>query len=257
MRDMPPIARRGEIAERLADGQTVMASALADEFGTSEDAIRRDLRALASEGLCRRVYGGALPITTRARPLIERVSENQAAKHALARIAATQVQPGEFVFLDSGSTNLELARVLPNDLELTVATNSVDIAAILIRRPDVQTILVGGLLHPLVGGSVDADACKVVAQMNIERCFIGVCAISTDSGISAFDSSDASFKRVLLASSRERVALITNDKFTTRAAHRITPLAGIQTYVVEHDAPLHAVGQLEGADALVLKAQAV
>jgi len=109
MHDSLPLARRNRIAERLAQGQTVVASSLAAEFGTSEDVIRRDLRALASEGLCRRVYGGALPMSSRVRPMSERVPEGLLRKRALARRAAKLILPGEYVFLDSGSANLELA----------------------------------------------------------------------------------------------------------------------------------------------------
>lgn len=255
MHDLPPLARRNTIAERLEQGQTVVASALAAEFGTSEDVIRRDLRSLAAEGLCRRVYGGALPLSARGRPMSERVPEGQVRKRALARRAAELIQPGEYVFLDSGSANLELARLLPEDHELTVATNSLDIAALLLRRLDVQLIFVGGLVHPLVGGCVDAAACAAVAQMNIDRCFVGVCAIGTDTGISAFDSGDATFKRTLVAASRERVALITTEKFEARAPHRISPIAGVQTYIVDNDLAATRLAQLRDAGVSVLVAE--
>ena len=255
MHDLPPLARRNTIAERLGLGQTVIASGLAAEFGTSEDVIRRDLRALAAEGLCRRVYGGALPMSSPSRPMSERVPEGQVRKRALARRAAKLILPGEYLFLDSGSANLELARVLPEDLELTVATNSLDIAALLLRRLDVQVMFVGGLVHPLVGGCVDATACATVAQMNIDRCFLGVCAIGTDTGISAFDSGDATFKRNLVAASRERAALVTTDKFECRAPHRITPVAGVQTYIVETDLEAMRLSRLRDAGVSVLVAE--
>lgn len=255
MHDEPPLARRTRIAERLAQGLTVVASSLATEFGTSEDVIRRDLRALASEGLCRRVYGGALPIASGARPMSERATEGQGRKRALARRAAKLIRPGDYIFLDSGSANLELARLLPEDYELTIATNSLDIATLLSRRPDLQVILVGGLVHPLVGGSVDAAACATVAQMNIDRCFVGVCAVGAHTGISAFDSGDATFKRTLLAATRERAALITTDKFDVHAPHRISALAGVQTYVVESDLEGSRLAQLQDAGVSVLIAE--
>ena len=255
MHDSPPLARRSEIADRLAQGQSVVASSLAAEFGTSEDVIRRDLRALASEGLCRRVYGGALPVSSLGRPMSERVPDGQLRKRALARRAAELIQPGEYVFLDSGSANLELARVLPEDHELTIATNSLDIAALLLRRSDLQVIFVGGLVHPLVGGCVDAAACATVAQMNIDRCFVGVCAIDANTGISAFDSGDATFKRTLLAASRQRAALVTTDKFEVHAPHRISPLAGVQTYIVENDLQAASLARLQDAGVSVLVAE--
>lgn len=77
-----PLARRDEIADRLAQGQSVVAAVLAVEFNVSEDAIRRDLRALAAQGRCRRVYGGALPITPASAPMAARMDEARAQKAA-------------------------------------------------------------------------------------------------------------------------------------------------------------------------------
>src|ERR1700742_3990116 len=101
-----PSGRRAEIEARLAKGQMVVAAALALEFEVSEDAIRRDLRALAAEGRCRRVYGGALPLAKAAIPMRARMDDGRDRKHALARKAASLIRPGQLVFLDSGSTNL-------------------------------------------------------------------------------------------------------------------------------------------------------
>src|ERR1700748_1672333 len=127
MHDLLPTTRRELIARRLAAGDTVVASALALEFDVSEDAIRRDLRALAAEGLCERVYGGALPLSRASAPMMARLDEGAARKRALAITAAATIQLKETLFLDNGSTNLALARVLPTDRALTVATNSVPI----------------------------------------------------------------------------------------------------------------------------------
>src|ERR1700747_630620 len=99
-RDLP-LGRREAIARRLDDGQALVAGELAAEFGVSEDAIRRDLRALAAEGRCRRVYGGALPLSPSSVPLQERIEKNQEGKRALGEAAAALIKPDEFVFLDS------------------------------------------------------------------------------------------------------------------------------------------------------------
>ena len=86
-----PLARRDVILGRLAQGQSVVAAALALEFEVSEDAIRRDLRALAAEGRCRRVYGGALPLSKAMAPMAARMEEARDRKQALARKAASLV----------------------------------------------------------------------------------------------------------------------------------------------------------------------
>ncbi len=249
-----PLARRDVIASRIAQGQSAVAKDLADEFGVSEDAIRRDLRALAAEGLCRRVYGGALPISPSTAPMAARIDEARERKAALALAAATTIRHGEFLFLDSGSTNLALARKLPEDFDLTIATNSIDIAGAVAIRPDLRLVLVGGHVDPLVGGCVDTDAIQFVSRMNIDRCFVGACAVSPDGGVSAFHSADASFKRALVAASRENLVLVTTDKLSERAPYRVANVEQIGCYVVEHAAGAAELKKLARAGATLLKA---
>lgn len=253
MTDDLPLARRDLIAGRLAAGQAVVSGLLAVEFGVSEDAVRRDLRALAAEGRCRRVYGGALPPTPATAPMTARMGEGQGRKAALAHAAAATIRPGEFLFLDAGSTNLALVEALPEEAGLTIATNSIDIAAALLRRGDVTLIVIGGAVNPLVGGAVDAEAVAAVSRMNVDRLFLGACAVSARDGISAFDHADAAFKRALCAVSRERIVLATNDKLEARAPHRVAPLVDISCLVVEADASAAAVADLRsnGAAAVV------
>jgi DeoR/GlpR family transcriptional regulator of sugar metabolism len=247
-----PLARRDVILGRLAQGQSVVAAALALEFDVSEDAIRRDLRALAAEGRCRRVYGGALPLSKATAPMATRMEEARDRKHALARKAASLVQPGQFVFLDSGSTNLALIACLPEDFELTIATNSIDIASAALRRPDLRLVMVGGLVNSSVGGCVDASATLSVGQMNIDLGVIGACAVSFTAGISAHDLSDAIFKRGVLAASRKNLVLVTTEKLGARAPHRVAEVKDIDAFVVEQDVDAEALGELATAACEIL-----
>jgi DeoR/GlpR family transcriptional regulator of sugar metabolism len=249
-----PLARRDVILDRLAHGQSVVAAELAVEFDVSEDAIRRDLRALAAEGRCRRVYGGALPLGKASTPMAARIEEGRDRKLALARKAATLVQPGQFVFLDSGSTNLALVACLPEDFELTIATNSIDIAAATLRRPDLRLVMVGGAVNSSVGGCVDALATLAVAQMNIDVGVVGACAVSAAIGVSAYDLTDATFKRALLAASQKSVTLITSEKLGARAPHRVAELKDISAFVVEPDADADALKEIALAGSSILTA---
>jgi DeoR/GlpR family transcriptional regulator of sugar metabolism len=246
MHDLLPTARREVIARRLASGETVVASALAVEFDVSEDAIRRDLRALAAEGLCERVYGGALPLSPASAPILERLDEDAPRKRALAGAAAAMIQPGEMLFLDNGSTNLALARALPADHALTVATNSVPIAAVLFGRPDIRLVLIGGSVNAQVGGCIDADATAAARKLAIDRCFLGVCAISIARGAAAFDPADAVFKASLLAASERTAALVTTGKLETRAPFLFAPMGDLGALILEHDAPPEILLALAG-----------
>lgn len=252
MTDELPLARRDLIAARLADGQSVASVQLASEFGVSEDAIRRDLRALAAEGLCRRVYGGALPLPTK--PLSVRLGEGVEAKRALAGRAAALVDRGALIFLDAGSTHVALAEALPEDFGLTVATNSIDVAAAVLARQDVDLLMIGGAVDATIGGAIDAVAIEAVARLAIDLSFIGICGLSAADGAGALNHADAAFKRAVMTVSRRSAALISADKFGARAPFRIAPANAFSHLIVDGDAPETVVAELRHAGIGVLTA---
>ena len=241
-----PSSRRDTILARLAAGQPVRSGALAEEFGLSEDAIRRDLRSLAAEGLCRRVYGGALPVVSGATPMAERIGEDVQRKQALADAALRFIAPSSFVFVDNGSSNLALVERLPPYLNLGIATSSITIAAALQQRDDVDVLV--------VGGAVDGTALEAIARLNIDLCVLGACAVSAEGGVSAYDPADAVFKRALVARSRRTIVVATNDKLGRHAPHRVCGVDALAQIVVEHDADTKIVRDLTEAGATIARA---
>jgi len=249
-----PSSRIDTILARLGLGQPVRAGALAREFGVSEDAIRRDLRSLAAEGLCRRVYGGALPVVEGATPMMARVGEDVQRKQVLADAALRFVEPGSFVFVDNGSSNLALVERLPLQLDLAIATSSVAIAAAVQHRDAIDLLVIGGMIDRLVGGAVDGTALEAIARLNIDLCVLGACAVSAEEGVSAYDPADAVFKRTLFARSRRTIVLATNDKLGRHAPHRVCDVDALAQIVVEHDADTDIVRDLTEAGATIARA---
>jgi DeoR/GlpR family transcriptional regulator of sugar metabolism len=247
-----PTLRREVIAVRLDAGLSVVASELAQEFQISEDAIRRDLRALAAKGRCKRVYGGALPVSPASGALSERVPIQAREKILLARTGAQLIQARGLIFLDGGSTNLALVAELPENKFLTIATNSVPVANAVLNRKGLKLLMVGGAVEAELAACVDADAVLAVQRMNIDHCFLGACAVSSELGIGAFNPADTLFKRVLLSRSQKVTALVTLDKLETRAPHVIGPLECIHELVVPHDTPSHLLAILSKAGITVL-----
>ncbi len=249
-----PSARRDAIAARLLAGEPVSSTALAREFSVSEDAIRRDLRALAAAGSCRRVYGGAVPILGGGLPMAARMIDGGAEKRALASAALALIPPGSFVFLDNGSTNVAAAEVLPEDTGLLVGTNSIAAAAALATRQDLPTVMVGGGIDPAIGGCTDGTAIEALSRLNIDVCLLGTCTLSVEDGAGAYDAADAAFKRALVARSRCTVVLVSNAKLGGRAPHRIVDMAGIDHVVVAQDCPEDLISTLVLAGTNVVRA---
>lgn len=249
-----PSSRRDLIASRLLAGEPVNSTALANEFAVSEDAIRRDLRALDAAGIGRRVYGGAVPLTPGRAPISQRLNAGLKEKRMLAKAALSLIPSGSFLFLDNGSTNVMAAEMLPDDADLAIATNSIEAAATLAARQSLPMIFLGGGVDLAIGGCVDGTAIEAVSRLNIDLCLLGACTLSADSGVSAFDASDAAFKRALIARSLCTIVLVSNEKLGGRAPHKVAGIDGIDHIVVSHDAPDAEISELEMAGAHVLRA---
>lgn len=139
-----PEQREQLILTRLRAEGRVLASALAAELQTSEHTVRRHLRDLADQGLCKRVYGGALLASPADKPAAVRMGEAVDRKARLAAAAVSIVRPKQIVLLDAGSTNVAIAAALPDHADLTVITNSPEACARLLNRPGIAVILIGG-----------------------------------------------------------------------------------------------------------------
>jgi DeoR/GlpR family transcriptional regulator of sugar metabolism len=229
-----PRERQQLILERLQRDGKVIAADLAHEFRVSEDSIRRDLRDLAAQGLCRRVYGGAL-LAVNIPPLGERHAERTELKRALARTALGLVGTGQILFIDAGSTNTVLAKMLPDHSDLTVVTNAPDVALAVLGRPGFDVIMLGGKLDPAIGGAIGSRTVRQAQDIRADLCFPGVCAIDPQRGLWTYDEEETVFKQAIIEASGETVAIATPDKLVASATHHTAPITGISHLVVAAD----------------------
>jgi DeoR/GlpR family transcriptional regulator of sugar metabolism len=252
-----PDERQQIILERLSRRGRVLAGELAREFGASEDTIRRDLREMAAAGQCRRVYGGALPLSPASGPLAARRTQAPERKAALGRAAAALVRAGQVLFFDAGSTNAALARALPAGLVVTVVTNAPDIAADLAGRPGLELIVIGGRVDPRSGAALGARALRDAREIRVDLAFLGACAVDVRAGVAAFDAEEAEFKRLIAERAKVVVAAVTTDKLGTSAPFAVAPTSRLTHLVVEADAPERALAPLRRAGVSVHRAERI
>jgi DeoR/GlpR family transcriptional regulator of sugar metabolism len=227
-----PVERRDVILERIRRDGRVLSRGLAQEFDTSEDTIRRHLRELSDAGLCMRVHGGAVRPSPASGSFSRRLKEDVGAKSRLATAAADQVEDGQTIFIDAGTTNLELARALP-DLPLTIITNAPAIAAALVDRPSFSVVILGGPVRRQTGAVAGTEALASIRVIRPDITFLGACAIDPEEGVAAFDPEDAEVKRALVACSRSLTILAAAGKIGAGAPYIVCPVDAIDRLVVE------------------------
>jgi DeoR/GlpR family transcriptional regulator of sugar metabolism len=230
--------RKQLLLDRLAKDGRIIAKDVSVEFALSEDTIRRDLRELAGEGLLQRVHGGALPSSPTVANVAQRRGMASDEKRRLGRKAASLISRGQRVFIDGGTTHLELVRNLPPDLAITVITHSATIAAALEPHQLVDVILIGGVLfrHSMV--AVGAVALDAIQRLNLDLGFVGLTGLHPREGATTGDFEEAAVKRAIIERSAEVVSLLTREKIGAVSAYGVCALKELTSIVAPREAEL-------------------
>ena len=246
--------RRALILERLRTQGRVLAADLTAELDVSADTVRRDLRELDEAGLLRRVHGGALPRHGDAAPFQARARRAPEAKASIARRAAECVSDGQLVVLDGGTTTLEVARALRDDLRARVITTSPPIALALADHPGLEVTVVGGTLRPNSLVTVGAAAVDAFRLIRADVVFLGVCGLHPEIGVTTEDLEERHVKAAMIEGAAEVIALADHDKLGTAMSVVVAPLSAVTRLVTDADADDEALAPYRAAGIEVLRA---
>ena len=246
--------RRALILERLRSHGRVLAADLTAELDVSADTVRRDLRELDEAGLLRRVHGGALPRHGDAAPFQARARRAPEAKASIARRAAECVSDGQLVVLDGGTTTLEVARALRDDLRARVITTSPPIALALADHPGLEVTVVGGTLRPNSLVTVGAAAVDAFRLIRADVVFLGVCGLHPEIGVTTEDLEERHVKAAMIEGAAEVIALADHDKLGTAMSVVVAPLSAVTRLVTDADADDEALAPYRAAGIEVLRA---
>lgn len=225
--------RKQLILARLAEEGQVLSKNLSEQFGISEDTVRRDLRELAAEGRLQRVHGGALPASAAVVTFSERQTLQSDAKRRIAQKGAELVSPGQVVMIDGGTTTSELIRFFPEDLRITVVTHSPGIAVGLAQHPFINVVMIGGQLYKHSIVNVGAAALEGIARVRADLFFMGVTGMHVEAGLSTGDFEESRIKHAMAQRAAETVVLASPEKLNTASPWVIGDIGLINTLVVD------------------------
>ena len=200
--------RQGLLREIVRQNGVIRVKELCRELGASPATVRRDLETLESQGKLQRVHGGAVSVESRLdEPLFDdKTSIASREKRRIAQTAGSLICPRDTVYLDGGSTVLELARLLSDRTDITVVTNSLR-AAIELSGRGPRLILLGGELRRLSQTVVGALTRPVAESLHVNKAFMGTIGFSLDQGLTTTDPNEA-FTKNLVASRADQVILL-------------------------------------------------
>ncbi|MHB8611416.1 MAG: DeoR/GlpR family DNA-binding transcription regulator [Candidatus Dormibacteraceae bacterium] len=232
---MLAIERRRLIAENIRTRGVVSVAQMAHTLGTTEITLRRDLRAMAKDGLLIRTHGGAvLPAALGHEPSYsEKARQAAAEKAAIARLAVEMVRPGEAILLGPGTTTLALARLLVDSPELTVVTNSLLVAQALMEAPHVEVLMTGGTLRRSIHALVGPAAEDSVHALRASQAFLSGNGFSAERGLSTPSPLVAAADRALAAAAQQVVVLADHTKIGQETMCQTVPVERVHTLITD------------------------
>lgn len=207
--------RQGKILSMLEDMGSVTVQQLMTELDASESTIRRDLTSLDANGMLTKVHGGAIlkntVFSTTDDEVTHRKEQNKEAKDRIARVAAEQILPGDFVYVDAGTTTERMIDYITAKNAVFV-TNAITHAKKLAERGYVVYIL-GGEFKAVTEAIVGEEAVVTLEKYNFTKGFWGTNGVSIQKGFSTPELKEALVKRKSMENCVERFILADDSKF--------------------------------------------
>ncbi len=229
--------RRQQISALVRERGSVQVAPLAQRFGVSMQTIRKDLHYLEKRGVAERSYGGAISadaVNVIAEPALEaKRASNIDEKARIGALAASMVKPGESIVLDSGTTTLQIAHHLPDDEDITVLTNDLDILCALAQKERIGVVMLGGALRRRNRAFYGAQTESALEDLHVDKLFLGVDGFDFERGITTHFEPEAMLNRKMAKAARQVIAVTDKTKFGKVCLHRILSVGEIDDLITD------------------------
>ncbi|MCJ1669106.1 DeoR/GlpR family DNA-binding transcription regulator [Staphylococcus sp. NRL 19/737] len=233
---MLPTERREKIIEKLEKEEFLELKYLHKSLDISMETLRRDVQQLVKEDLVSKEYGGIrIKKENNGESIIEkRLNKNLAMKQQIAEKALTQIEDDDCIFLDSGSTTLQISKELRKRKNLTIITNSI---------PVMMEILDQGHTIISIGGKVRASEQSITSydflfnfdRLNIDKAFICCSGISFEKGITDYNLEEIETRRKILNISNLKFLTADSSKCNQIVTVKICELTDIDTFITDNN----------------------
>ncbi|SLN60748.1 Glycerol-3-phosphate regulon repressor [Roseovarius albus] len=191
---------------------------LSKQLHVSYETIRRNIRTLEDAHIVRKVHGGVHLIENfDEAPLQSRMDTHAIVKERLALAVAQNINNGDSIFMDIGSTTAFVASALRDHTDLFVVTNSAFVAYTLASRNNNRVFLAGGELRPHDGGAFGAEAMDLIQRLSVQFAILSVGAINAEAGFMLHDLQEANLSEIAAQNAQVRIAVADSGKFNKRA----------------------------------------
>lgn len=204
--------RMKKIQDYIFEHQSVSLDELVSVFNVSKNTIRRDIQELVEHGEIKKVYGGVTVNHETLESFSERQTRNQKQKELIAKLAANHVENGDVIFLDSGTTTLEMIHYLKTK-NVVIITNNLDFIIHALPYENLKIISTGGVLERKTNSFGNLKNMDLLNTYNINKAFMASTGISIVHGVTNASPIESELKKTIVKKSLEVFLLVDYDKF--------------------------------------------
>jgi len=230
--------RRYEIVKLLNTSEKLLIPSLCEKFEVSPATMRSDFRALEKAGLLKRTHGGAIPMRNAAYELATRAKEVERMdeKRKIAAYAATLVQNGDTIIVDTGTTTMELAKRLTEKVDIKVVTNDIKITLFLEEHTNFEIFLLGGMIRRDYHCAMGDTAMRQIKDLNVDKAFMGVNALCIEKGFSTPSLELASVKKAMISAATSAIFLLDSQKLDRVSFAHIAGISEADVLITDNGA---------------------
>jgi len=225
--------RQQVIVNEVRIHNKVLFTDIAELLNVSVDTIRRDIKELSVTKKLKKVHGGAISLGFNNYQVENQEIYKLENKSRIARKAITLLRSGQVILISGGTTNMEIARMIPPNLKITCFTPSLPVAVQLMAKSDVDVILIGGKLSKDSQIAIGGCAINMLNDIKVDICFLGINSIDVNNGVTDFDWDIVQIKKAMIRASKKIVAPLISEKLNSTQRFKICDLDKIDFLITE------------------------
>lgn len=237
-----------EMAQYISAHGTATMEELKEHFQVSMNTVRRDVAVLMKTGAVEKVYGGVCarrPDQQLTPYDVRRISKEEE-KLAIGRQAAALVQDKDIIFMDSGTTTLQMMEYIKDRRELTVVTNSLGVIMAALPYENINVIALPGQLRRRTNSFTGDETVRSLRRYNIRIAFMAATGVSMH-GVTNSSPLEYEIKKCAMECSEKKVLLVAAEKFGVTGLMTFSPLTAFDAVITDHTPPAAYTQQLEQA----------
>ncbi len=204
--------------------------------------LRRDLTTLENKGFLIRTHGGAVSLKKLSSVYGEedayflRATENIEAKTIIAKKAIAYLDHGRSLYLDAGSTIMQLAKSIPDE-PFSILTSGVNIAMELTKKSKVSIYLTGGQLNKNSLSASGPKSLSMLDFMNIDIAFMAASGYTVENGFTVSSYFECELKKAVIQKAKKVIMMVDSSKFNKVLAFTFGSLEDMDILICEKDLP--------------------